>query len=1157
MYAQPFTMESIIASIKRGDDDDATKGSLVGATVLSFGGAAVCRAIAMQMQYRMLMRVRGGIISDMMEKNLNLDVPEAQRNAAITRMTADFDSIAEGLPSCYDIPFTFVETAIGVYFLTKFVKQASFVVVLPLFFATFLGIFIGKSANQKLRRWNEKIEERVSKTSRVLSQLPAIKMTGLAPNAIEFLQQQRIEEIEVSKKYRNVQIFLLGLATLTDHLIPVLVVAASLFWGLLGEELDPEQVYPILAVVVIFQTPLTGLFRAYPFTIEMLGCFERIQDFLSQPDHEDCRVLVDDEPREVTRPWPVGGGEMVTMPRVVQGDPSRVIHFDNVSAQPLGCDKVVLRNINLTIAPGTINAAFGPTGSGKTTFVNSILGGARVTDGTLYVNDVAIALVGQIPWLPNLSLRDCVVGASEYDEDRFQAVIGECLLRQDIEQFEDGADHMVGSGGKRLSGGQRQRVALARAAYAREEIVVLDDPFSALDGNTANTILQNLCGINGLLRQAGSTVIMTSYLPECMDVADRLIFFDGKGNAAYENGAPNYAYRELIRALLRKEYRGPAAASQRDELPKEEVVASVSDLGVQRPREGCPKSDYRLFLFWIREASIWGTLIWFIFIALTGVNDGIPRVYLNIWIAVAPGDRRYFTGYGLLPFTCALLCVGSFYYLSNHLTPRASLGLHKKLAQAVIGAKLGFLTSTDSSNRLSRFTVDMEILTRKIPPSLHNTVYYGTISIIQVGMALSGATYMSIVIPFLFISMYFIQRYYLRTSRQLRRIDLETQGPVVRAFEEASAGLMYLRSFRWEADNLEESMRLLDESQKPMYLLYSSQQLLGLLTELLAASVGVILSILTLFIKNSTSPNAAGLAFLAIVVVGDTFNEVIVHWTKLEIAIGSLQRTREFMEETPTESDAGTRDLPEHWPSAGRVELRNVTARYMANQETPVLRNVSVNIEPGTKFGLKGRTGSGKTSLLYALLGFLDYEGTIEIDGIDISTVPRNQLRSKIITISQDQVELDGTIRENLLPFSQKWGSVAGPLDEKEAEEAAKNDQIAMETLVRLRIWDQLAEKGKLDAKLSDVGYSHGEKQLLSIARAVVRRRVTGSRLLLVDEATGSIDSLREKTVREMMTEYFKGCTIIVIAHHEETIADADVKAEMADGYMNTPNPHH
>ncbi|KAM3557978.1 hypothetical protein MY1884_004253 [Beauveria asiatica] len=198
-----------------------------------------------------------------------------------------------------------------------------------------------------------------------------------------------------------------------------------------------------------------------------------------------------------------------------------------------------------------------------------------------------------------------------------------------------------------------------------------------------------------------------------------------------------------------------------------------------------------------------------------------------------------------------------------------------------------------------------------------------------------------------------------------------------------------------------------------------------------------------------------------------------------------------------------------------------------------------------------GRTGSGKSSLLYSVLEFLEYEGAISIDRVDVKTADADELRSRIITITPELVEVHGIVHDNLLLYDKTWGDTKpGKPDAEQHREAERRDQIIRETLVRLRIWDRLSRKADLDAMLQEVGYSSGEKQLLCITRAVVRRRLTGSRLVLVDEATANVDTWRDHIVREMMLEYFGGCTTIVVAHREKTIDDTNRTVHMTNGQM-------
>lgn len=180
-----------------------------------------------------------------------------------------------------------------------------------------------------------------------------------------------------------------------------------------------------------------------------------------------------------------------------------------------------------------------------------------------------------------------------------------------------------------------------------------------------------------------------------------------------------------------------------------------------------------------------------------------------------------------------------------------------------------------------------------------------------------------------------------------------------------------------------------------------------------------------------------------------------------------------------------------------------------------------------------------------ALLGFLEYSGSMKIDELDVSEIPADQLRSRVVTISQDQIKLDASVRVNLLPFM---------LNEKFAakDERQDRDSELQELLTRLGIWSLLDSHQGLDAKLDDVGYSHGEMQLLCLARGVLRHRDTGSKLILIDEATSTVEQEREQAARDLMTEYFSDCTVLVIGHRKSSMRGIRRIVEMAEGKIVT-----
>ncbi|KAM3477754.1 hypothetical protein MY8738_006300 [Beauveria namnaoensis] len=317
----------------------------------------------------------------------------------------------------------------------------------------------------------------------------------------------------------------------------------------------------------------------------------------------------------------------------------------------------------------------------------------------------------------------------------------------------------------------------------------------------------------------------------------------------------------------------------------------------------------------------------------------------------------------------------------------------------------------------------------------------------------------------------------------------------------------------------------------------------------LTAGLGTSLVALALFVEQSSSSSSVGLSFMGLIYLNLALQNTLVAWTALETSSGALARLSLFEKETPQEPRRTSEKLPKDWPTKGQVEMRNVFASYTPedDESSCALRDVSVSIPAGRRIGIMGRSGSGKSSLFLTMLGFISYEGVIEINGVDIASISLDDLRCRIITITQDQVQFDATIRTNLLPFTMNDGPCK--LDEK----AMKRDMDLEQLLKSLHIWIPLAKKGGLDANLYDVGYSKGQMQLLCIARAIMRQRETGSRLVLIDEGTSSIDERTEKIVNRIMKENFAGCTVLTIAHRSSAVANYDGRLRLDRGATVDP----
>ncbi|OAA71004.1 ABC transporter, transmembrane domain, type 1 [Akanthomyces lecanii RCEF 1005] len=1145
--AQPFILYRAITVV--GDDNvgNFERVLLLLGTILSFGGATMSKTTTSHLHNRLVTRIRGALVAQMFDKSLRVSQSETKKSAAITLMSADIEGIADGLPKLYELIMTLVDLGLGIFVLSLFVGRSCFVVLAPLAVSAIATYFLGNWIGAAFVSWNKSIETRVSKTSKVIDQLKAIKMFGLNPIVSDYLHNFRELEMASSNKFRGLEAVAVVSVLCAEYLTPVVVIAAALFWNTFGGKMSAATVFPSLSMIVLIKDPLSLLLDGYPVLKAMFGCFRRIQEFLNLEERKDPRIL-----RE--SPSPTAESQLLGY----ESPPLPIVEFSRAKIAPIGTQIPILNDIDFVLMPGSMTGVVGANGSGKSLLLQGILGEAELMDGNIYIGETDIALCGQTVWLRNGSLRDNIIGPLPYDEVLFRKVLRCCLLDQDIEQLPGGADYVVGSGGSRLSGGQRQRVGLARTLYARKALVLLDDVFSSLDRRTAISILFRLCGEDGILRELNCAVVFCTYLPECQDVADQLIVLDGNGHATVDIKSNREARMEMIRSLDS----GKAIVTEEDEAQEQEKIrlsfeqqpepaAGPADPAKETP----PKADKGLYWLFIKPMGGFNVLLWSFTMLLASVGEMAPDVYMRLWIERDPENDLYFIGYAAIAFLAVIIFVVGAAWMFVRLMPRASIALHQQLVDTVLRGTIGFLGTIDNGVIINRFSQDMTLMARALVLNFLRTISVFFTALIQAGIIASGSSYMAIILPVIAVAVFFIQLFYLRTSRQIRIFDLERKSPLYTHFQESSEGLIHIRAFGWQKQNLEHAFKLLDDSQKAFYYMYCVQLWLGLVLGLLSTLIAAILMASALFATKSTSETALGLSFLNLILFAKTMEQLLKTWTRLELAVGALARLRDFMSTTPQESEQGRIPVPGNWPSMGNIELSGVTARYSDDEQRPAtLKNISLSIDAGQKVGIVGRTGSGKSSLFLLLLGFLRYEGTMKVDGISISSIPVDELRSRIVTISQDQLKLEASARVNLLPFTLNLSPTV--TDEKKRQEAERQDIRLRELLIRLGIWTPLNNKGGLDAMLDDVGYSHGQMQLFCLARGILRCQDTGSKVVLVDEATSSVEEEMERNAQRVMKEYFADCTVLVIGHRKSSIRGVEFTVELSKGEVVHVDPN-
>ncbi|KAM9012500.1 multidrug resistance-associated protein 1 isoform 7-T8 [Ara ararauna] len=990
-------------------------------------------------------------------------------------------------------------------------------------------------------------DNRIKLMNEILNGIKVLKLYAWELAFREKVLEIRQKELKVLKK----SAYLAAMATFTWVCAPFLVALSTFAVYVTIDKnniLDAQKAFVSLALFNILRFPLNMLPMVISSIVEASVSLKRLRVFLS---HEEL------DPDSIIRS-PITAAE-------------GCIVVKNATFSWSKNDPPLLNSINFSVPEGSLVAVVGQVGCGKSSLLSALLGEMDKKEGYVVVKG-SVAYVPQQAWVQNATLQDNIIFGREMNESRYKHVIEACALLPDIEILPAGDKTEIGEKGVNMSGGQKQRVSLARAVYCNADVCLFDDPLSAVDAHVGKHIFENVIGPKGILKNK-TRVLVThaiNYLPQ-MDTI--LVMSDGeisemgsyqellKQDGAFAEFLRTYANTEqsmensdtnspsgkegkpVENGMLVNEASGKLMHRQLSnsstysrDTGKSQQHSSTAEL--QKPQ--AEKNSWKLTeadtaktgrvkatVYWDYMKAI-GLFISFLSIFLFMCNH-IASLASNYWLSlwtddpVINGTQRYTNVrlgvYGALGLSQGIAVFGYSMVVSIG-GIFASRHLHLNLLHSVLRSPMSFFERTPSGNLVNRFSKEIDTIDSTIPPIIK--MFMGsTFNVIGACIIILLATPIAaVIIPPLGLVYLFVQRFYVATSRQLKRLESVSRSPVYSHFNETLLGVTVIRAFEEQKRFIKQNDMKVDENQKAYYPSIVANRWLAVRLEYVGNCIVLFAALFAVMARNKLSAGLVGLSVSYSLQITAYLNWLVRMSSELETNIVAVERVKEYAEmEKEAEWSIEQTAPASTWPEEGKIEFRGYGLRYREDLDL-VLKNINVTINGGEKIGIVGRTGAGKSSLTLGLFRINEAaEGEIIIDGVNIAKIGLHDLRFKITIIPQDPILFSGSLRMNLDPF-----------DQHSDEDIWRSLELAhLKNFV-----SSLPDKLNHDCAEGGENLSVGQRQLVCLARALLRK----SKILVLDEATAAVDLETDKLIQSTIKSQFEECTVLTIAHRLNTIMD-------------------
>ena len=995
-------------------------------------------------------------------------------------------------------------------------------------------------------------DARMKVVAYVFQTLKPLKLNGLEDEFIQRIKVKRDDEIRLTKKTKTIDIVTL---LINNNLAMILIIFCLCFFAFSGKELDLNTLYTSLQLIGSMTGPLMLIPFFFNRLFSNLLSVKRLQAFLQTSDF-DANVFrnIDKDQQDLLIKFNNVSFGLQNVPQEKPEDKEEGNPQNNLEENkpkegeegPVLADLILLKNITLTVKKGEFVAIVGPIGSGKSCLINAILSNYHIfsQDENPIING-EISFCPQQPWITTNTIKHNIIFHNKYDPVKYQKIISSCQLVNDFANLVDGDETIINSSSTNVSGGQKARIALARCLYKEADLYLFDDPFSSIDNKVKNLLFNEL--FTGYLKDKGK-VLVTNDVTKCQN-ADKIVLLEKgaiKFTGTYEEYLQKYGSEENEEAQLdnseqintekKEEENENNLMTEEEEEEAIEKNPYINKYFHSNKGNGVSCKTYGDFITYQGGYII--TLILVILIVVYCVLDTYSNTFLSTLaegieevdydengteIIVTDGSGKNLRR-GLPTFIKIIFLGIVLFFVTQYIILYLSITsikkLHEEMVYKLAKAPINlFHDIVPIGQIINHLTKDIEIVQNIIQQvNLYINLIMTLISSLVLCFTYNKSTlYFS---PIMILVTIFLTKYYVNTGRCLKRIQRIAYSPIMTILNESIKGVDIIRSCHAEKPTVETMYKKLDIFYAINLHVEGCQRWYDLWSSIFVQLFFCGMLFYMVYYSQNYPPEAAAIILST---TEDFLSQIIEstsYLSQLEISMIGLERCLTLLKvnsEKVPEKDI-TKDLKQkHWPNRGKIEIKDFSCRY--RPETPIiLKNVNLTINPGEKVGIVGRTGSGKSSLIISLARIIEpLTGAIYIDGVDIQTVKLEFLRNQLSVIAQDAFLIDSTIRDNI-----------DPLNEHTDEEILKilDDFCLFPKMGNEKLEIVITENGK--------NMSLGEKQLIAFARTALKK----NKIVILDEATSSMDFETEKIIQKNMQKYFADSTVLMIAHHLNMVKD-------------------